>query len=175
MDADGAVPHAPGHHGMGVLGALRRPAQRTPLRGTAPAQVGHLLKCPFCPFPVEFSAPPVVGSVFFFQLLFGRVCPFCSVARSDAELSSVPPIPMESQNGLGGKVESPPSATPGERTLSTRADCSISHPAWLFQGWGSQSLCGYCCNISVVFPKHLVQGPARRLLHGRDHHSLVAH
>lgn len=42
-DADGAVPHAPGHHGMGVLGALRRPAQRTPLRGTAPAQVGHLL------------------------------------------------------------------------------------------------------------------------------------
>lgn len=40
-DADGAVPHAPGHHGMGVLGALRRPAQRTPLRGTAPAQVGH--------------------------------------------------------------------------------------------------------------------------------------
>lgn len=26
------------------------------------------LKWPFCPFPVEFSAPPLAGSVFLFQL-----------------------------------------------------------------------------------------------------------
>ncbi|PKK19588.1 immunoglobulin mu binding protein 2 [Columba livia] len=36
--AAGAVPHAPGHHALGLLRDVRRAAQRAPLGGTAPAQ-----------------------------------------------------------------------------------------------------------------------------------------
>lgn len=79
--AAGAVPHAPGHHALGLLRDVRRAAQRTPLGGTAPAQVRYpqCLSCPRVPpcaglsFPaVGFAIPPGPARAVLFQPLFHR-------------------------------------------------------------------------------------------------------